>query len=197
MKEIEMPETSPAKKLKQKTPLDFPENYVVLDIETTGLSPVNNEIIELSAIKIVNGEITDEYSKLIKPSGYLSPFITGLTGITREMLKDAPHIKDSVLEFKEFCADNIIVGHNVSFDLKFINAKLQKYHNVSFDNSYIDTLTIARRFLPELKNKKLGTIATYFNLDTGGMHRGLKDCTVTNLCYCKFKELAGKKFDFS
>lgn len=189
-----MPETSIKKAQRKKSLLAFPENYIVLDIETTGLNPNSNEIIELSALKVVNGKIHEEYSKLVKPSGYLSPFITRLTGINSEMLKNAPHIKEAVKEFNDFCSDSIIVGHNITFDIGFINAKLQKYHNVPFDNEYIDTLTIARKLLPQLKNKKLGTIAQHFNLDTEGMHRGLKDCSVTNSCYCKFKEMVIEKF---
>ena len=167
----------------------YPEEYVVLDIETTGLSPVYNEIIELSAIKISFGKVKEEFSCLVKPAGFVSSFITDLTGITPQMLENAAKIEDALVEFKDFCSDYILMGHNITFDLSFINEKLQKYHGVKLENDYIDTLKLARKFLPQLKSKKLGIIAQHFNLDTEGMHRGLKDCTVTNLCYKKFIEL--------
>lgn len=167
----------------------YPKDYVVLDIETTGLSPVQNEIIELSALKVVNGKIKEEYTQLVKPSGWVSSFITNLTGITREMLSDAPHISEALVEFTDFCSDSIIMGHNVTFDINFIDAKLNQFHNKSFNNDYIDTLKIARRMLPQLKSRKLGLIAEHFGFNTDGMHRGLKDCVVTNLCYQKFVEL--------
>lgn len=164
----------------------YPYDYVVLDIETTGLSPQKNEIIELSALRVVKGEIEEEFSKLVKPRGYVSPFITKLTGITREMLSEAPPIDKAIWEFKEFCSDSIVLGHNINFDLNFINTKLMQCHNIGFNNDYIDTLKIARKLLPQLPSKKLGLIAAHFNLNTDGMHRGLKDCVVTNLCYQKF-----------
>lgn len=167
----------------------YPNSYVVLDIETTGFNPVSNDIIELSAIKVVENKIHSKFSKLVKPYGYLNNYITSLTGITRDMLKDAPTIDKTILEFNEFCKDSIVIGHNVTFDLKFINTKLKECHKIEFENDYIDTLKLAKKFLPQLPSKKLGMIAEHFNLDTTGMHRGLKDCMVTNTCYQKFLEM--------
>ena len=167
----------------------FPKSYVVLDIETTGFSPQNNEIIELSALKIVNGEINDKFSKLVKPSGYVSSYITQLTGITPLMLKNADDITKVIIEFKDFCSDNILVGHNITFDLSFINRNLLFYYDKKLLNNYIDTLVIARKLLPNLPSKKLEAIAVHFKLNTEGMHRGLKDCMVTNFCYKKFMEM--------
>ena len=174
----------------------FPQDYVVFDIETTGFSPQNDEIIELSAIKVKDCEIVDEFSKLIKPFGFLSSRITDLTGITKEMVVSAPYINPVILEFKEFCKDFIVLGHNVTFDLGFINAKLFECHKMTFDNDYIDTLKLARKYLSHLSSKKLGVIAEHFGLNTDGMHRGLKDCSVTNVCYQKLCELAEQKGDY-
>ncbi len=172
----------------------FPNEYVVLDIETTGLNPKFNEIIELSALKVVSGKIESQFTSLVKPKGSISPFITGLTGINHSMVAGAPDIKEAIKEFSDFCEGNVILGHNINFDIRFINEKLRKYHNRSFDNYCIDTLRIARILLPQLKNRKLGTIAEHFGLNTDGMHRGLKDCTVTNLCFQRLKELAIIKY---
>ena len=171
---------------RNKSLMIYPENYVVLDIETTGFSAVNNEIIELSAIRVENSIVKDEFSTLVKPIGYLSPYITNLTGITREMTSNAPYISDALYEFMEFVSNSVVIGHNVSFDIKFIDAKLKEFHKTNFNNDYIDTLTMARKMLPNLKSHKLGLLAEYFNFNSDGMHRGLKDCQVTNLCYQEF-----------
>lgn len=169
---------------------EYPQNYVVLDIETTGFSAIKNEIIELCAIKVQNGQITDKFSQLIKPVGFLSPYISNLTGITQEMLANAPFIDEVIPKFNQFCAGNIVIGHNITFDLKFIATKLFQCNNLHFNNDYIDTLKLARVFLAALPSKKLGILAQYFGINTEGMHRGLKDCEVTNICYQKFMEYA-------
>ncbi len=167
----------------------FPNNYVVLDIETTGFNPKEHEIIELSAIRVENGQIKEEFSKLVKPIGYLSGYISNLTGITLDMLKDAPSIKEVILDFKNFCSNSIVIGHNINFDLSFINTQMIQNYDMPFTNDYIDTLKIARKFLPSLPSKKLGIIAAHFSFNTEGMHRGLKDCIVTNMCYQKFIQM--------
>ncbi len=176
-----------------KSLLIYPENYVVLDIETTGLSPTKNEIIEISALRVIDGKIKEEFSMLSKPSGFLNSFITNLTGINQEMLSDAPSIKEVLEELMEFVSNSIIIGHNITFDISFIDAKLQQHHNLPFDNDYIDTLTLARKHLPQLKSKKLEFVAKHFNLNTQGMHRGLKDCKVTNQCYRRFVEMTNEQ----
>lgn len=164
----------------------YPKNYVVVDIETTGLSPNRNEIIEISAIKVINGEISETFSKLIKPSGKISPFITSLTGITDKMLENGANLKETLINFTQFCQNHIIMGHNVKFDIRFLDTNIKKTLGISFKNDYIDTLRIARCSLPELRSHKLGILAQHYGFNIEGMHRALKDCQVTNLCYQKF-----------
>ena len=171
---------------------EFPKNYVVVDIETTGLSSEKNEIIELSALKVVDGEVSAQFSELVKPKGHVSRFITNLTGITPQMLENATDIKDTLINFNEFCKDSVILGHNVKFDLRFIDANMQKHLDKPFENDFIDTLKIARKFLSDLPSRRLGYLADYFEFDSKGMHRALKDCVVTNLCYKKFSDLHEK-----
>ena len=185
-------QTIPRKKF-GKNLVDFPREYVVLDIETTGLSPNRDEIIELSALWIRNDEIVEEFNRLVKPAGEISVFISNLTGITPEMVADAPDISTAIREFDDFCAGKIILGHNIKFDIGFIDYNLRKYHGLAFSNDYIDSLRITRILLPHLSNKKLGTLANFFGFNTDGMHRGLKDCKVTFMCFCKFKEIAARK----
>ncbi len=174
---------------RDKSLIKYPESYVVLDIETTGFSADNDEIIELSALRVVDNKVVDEFSELVNPMRYVSPYITNLTGITPQMLQNAEKIPDVLKRFVEFVSDSMIMGHNVNFDIGFIDTKLQKYFNFGFNNDYIDTLKIARKMLPNLKSKKLGMIAQHFNFNTDGMHRGLKDCIVTNMCYQKFLQM--------
>lgn len=164
----------------------YPKDYVVVDIETTGLSPIQNEIIELSAIKVIDGEITETFSKLIKPTGRVSSFITSLTGITEKMLEDGYDLKETLKEFRGFCKNHIIMGHNIKFDIRFLDANLQKTLGTVLENDYIDTLRIARFSLPELRSHKLGLLAQHYGFNIQGMHRALKDCQVTNLCYKEF-----------
>lgn len=158
------------------------KNYTVLDIETTGLSPQNNEIIELAAIKIKNNEIVDTYSSLIKPQNEISPFITNLTNITNEMVQAAPSIDTEITNFLNFVGDDIIIGHNVSFDINFINTNSLKVLNIPFSNDYVDTLRLSRMYV-ESNNHKLGTMASKFNIDYSGAHRALKDCHITFKLY--------------
>ena len=178
---------------KDKSLIEYPESYVVLDIETTGFSAENDEIIELSAVKVAENKVIAKFSQLVDPQRYISTYIANLTGISQEMLIGKPKIKEALSDFTEFVSDSLIIGHNVTFDIGFINNKLQKHFNTSFDNDYVDTLTIARQLLPDLKSKKLGSIATHFKFNTEGMHRGLKDCIVTNMCYQRFLQMHKEK----
>ena len=167
----------------------YPENYVVLDIETTGFSAQKDSIIELSALRVLDNKVVEEFSELVNPECYVSSYISNLTGIQPEMLYAADRIFDVLGRFVDFVSDDIIIGHNVTFDINFINSNKQLCFGSGFDNDYIDTLKLARRFLPQLNSHKLGIIARYFSFNTDGMHRGLKDCIVTNMCYQKFLQM--------
>jgi len=161
----------------------YPKDYVVVDIETTGLSPDKSEIIEISAIKVINGSEEETFSRLIKPKGRVSSFITSLTGITNSMLENAFDLENVLTEFKNFSDGYVIMGHNVKFDIRFLNFYMQKILEKPFDNDYIDTLRVSRKLLPKLRSHRLGILAEYYGIDTRGMHRALKDCEVTNYCY--------------
>ena len=161
----------------------YPANYIVVDIETTGLSPEKSEIIEISAIKVINGKENETFSKLIKPKRQVNSFITSLTGITNQMLVNANDLVQTLEEFRDFSEGYIIMGHNVKFDIRFLNFYMQKILGVPFENDYVDTLRIARKMLPQLRSHRLGILAEHYNVDQKGMHRALKDCEVTKYCY--------------
>ena len=163
------------------------ENYTVVDIETTGLSPQRDDIIELSALKVRDTKVVEEFSTLLKSSKGVNSFISGLTGITNSMLNNAPIIEDVLPEFLAFIGNDIILGHNVNFDMRFIKAKTQLVLNKMVENSIMDTMIFAKRNL-ELPNFKLTTIAQYYDIDTKNNHRGLKDCYITFEVYNKLRE---------
>lgn len=177
--------------------LSFPKEYVVIDIETTGLSPKWDDIIELSAIKISNTEVVGEYSTLVKPEGsfldddgnelYVNEFTTELTGITHEMLITAPTIEEVLSPFMDFVGDSVVVGHNVNFDINFIYDNLKRLNDKEFRNNYCDLLRICRRLFPDYSNHKLSTIADNFSIIQERSHRGLADCYTAFKCfeYCR------------
>lgn len=177
---------------KGKSLLCFPEDYTVIDIETTGLSSEHNEIIELSAIKVKNDERVDEFSMLIKPSAKVKSFITHLTGITNDMLKSAPVITDILPEFIDFVSDDVVIGHNVNFDINFIYDKMKWHFDKEFNNDFIDTLRLSRMHCP-LKSHKLNLVAEYFDISSEGHHRGLTDCVMTYEIYKCIKDIACQK----
>lgn len=165
---------------KGKSLIDIPNNYVVFDIETTGLDPEFDEIIEIGAVKIKDGIKIDTFNSLIKPEYEIDEFITELTGITNEMVENAPSIDEVLPKFMDFIKDYIIIGHNVNFDINFIYDNLEELNILPITNDFVDTLRISRRLIPELKHHKLSDLANYFNIDTNGSHRALKDVEITS-----------------
>lgn len=162
--------------------LEFCQDYTVVDIETTGLSPQNDDIIELSALKVRGNTVVNEFSSLVKSSKGVNGFITSLTGITNAMLVNAPDITKILPEFIDFVGNDIVLGHNVNFDMRFIKYKIKMFMNVSMNNATMDSMYIAKSKL-QLPNYKLTTIAQYYDIDTKNNHRGLKDCYITYEVY--------------
>ena len=174
---------------KSKNLMKFVDDYVLVDIETTGLSPINDDIIEIGAIKVINNKIVDKYSQLIQINKSLSPFITNLTGITNNMLKSGKEPNIVFNEFVNFVGEEVIIGHNVNFDLGFLTNKCKKYIDYNLTNDYIDTMYLARKLVPDSTNYKLGTLAKYFNISYEGAHRGLKDVEITYEVYNCLRKL--------
>lgn len=172
---------------KGKSLISFPDDYVLLDIETTGLSPLKDDIIEIGAIKVRNNEIVGEYNSLIKIDYMVPPFITKLTGITDEMLKNGKDISDCLKELIDFIGNDIVIAHNANFDINFIYDKCLKYLNYHFNNDFIDTVRVARRVVFDIENYKLETLANYFNVNYAGAHRGFKDVMITYEVYNNLK----------
>ncbi len=164
-------------------------DYVVVDIETTGLSPKNNKIIEIAAVKVSNNEVVGTFSKLVNPEERLNFYISRLTGITDNMLKGEKTIDSVIEEFNEFLGNSIILGHNVNFDINFLYHNLYSVKGLHLSNDYIDTMHLGRKVVPGLPNYKLESLTKHFNVGYEGAHRALNDCMFTYECYEKMKNM--------
>lgn len=164
----------------------FVDDVVVLDFETTGLSPERNEIIQIGAIKFKKAKMVDQFACYARASRPIPAKITQITGITNDTVKDAPALKESLLKLRDFIGDYTIVAHNASFDLKFL---LTNYHR--YDISYpsptvIDTLTLSRKYIRQTPNHKLTTLKEFLRMEVQS-HDAIDDCKVTGQLYyyCK------------
>lgn len=162
--------------------------FTVFDLETTGLSPKKNEIIEIGAVKVKDGEIIDRFNTFVKPSSPIPNKITELTGIDDGMVTDAPLIEEALEDFIEFFSDSILVAHNADFDYSFLNSSMNRTDKEPLDNSVLDTLALSRALLPELKNHKLNTIADYYNVSLENHHRAVDDAEATAEVFLEFIE---------
>ncbi|MCM1265484.1 MAG: 3'-5' exonuclease [Candidatus Gastranaerophilales bacterium] len=167
---------------------DYPTDFTIIDLETTGLSPYKNSIIELSAIKVRNDEIVGTFTKLVKPSEPINSFVQNLTGITNEIVETASPITDVLPEYIDFIGTDVVLGHNVKFDIRFISQNLQKHFKRKFTNNSFDTMVLSRRFCTDVVSHKLSSLAEYFDIDSKGHHRGLKDCEMTFYVYKNIKQ---------
>lgn len=165
------------------------ETFVVFDLETTGLSPQTAEIIEIGAVKIQAGQIVEEFQTFIAYDQLLPPEIIKLTGINDQMLEGAPLIDQVLPKFLDFVGDSCLVAHNASFDLGFMENKLAKCLNQRLDNPILDTLTLARVLLPQLKNYKLNTLTKYFKVTLENHHRALDDARATGYVFLRLVDL--------
>lgn len=168
---------------KGKSLIDLPEDYTVFDIETTGLDPYWDSIIEIGVVRVRNREVISEWSSLIKPSTYMindegqevyvDEFIEELTGITNEMLEHAPSASDVLASFFDFIGDDILLGHNVNFDINFVYDFAQEQSSYLLKNNFVDLLRLVRKIFPDYPNHRLQTIAeVVFLVDSAGFdHR--------------------------
>lgn len=154
------------------------DDYTVFDLETTGLSSNFDSIIEIGLVRVRNNEIVDRYTSLINPGVVINDYITSITGITNEILEDAPEIMDLKDEIIDFIGNDILVGHNTSFDVAFLQKELEQ----EFDNEYIDTLQFSRKLYKELDHHRLSDMTEYLGI-TKNEHRSISDCLATKELY--------------
>lgn len=164
-------------------------DYIVIDLETTGLSPKKCSIIEIGALKIVEGEVKEELSILIQQTDHIPEDVSSLTGITDDMLmENAQPLNEALVCFLRFIGDSRIVSHNTAFDYSFLSAALDECGMKMIANPFTDTLALARRKISGVRDYKLITLAERMGLDTGGAHRALADCYLTYHLYQKLNE---------
>ncbi len=171
---------------KQELPLDG--EIVAFDLETTGLSVRDEEITEIGAVIIRNGEVIAEYQQLVNPGKPMKPKIVQLTGINDAMLKGAPSIRQVLPEFLEFCGGRPLVAHNANFDVSFLMAACKKC-NIDYEPTYIDSLVLAQNLMPELPKHKLNNVADALSLPEFNHHRALADAMILGHIMNRFVDM--------
>ena len=164
------------------------DTYVVFDLETTGFSPIKDKIIEIGAVKVENGEITDKFSTFVNPKVPIPFKITNLTSITDEMVMEAPDIETILPQFLEFVGDAVLVAHNASFDVSFIEQNC-RYQDITPDFTSVDTVAMARILLPTLSKFKLNVVANALHISLENHHRAVDDAGATAEIFVKFVEM--------
>lgn len=194
---------------KGKSIITVPDDYTVIDVETTGLDPNECDIIEISALRVRSGSIVSTFTSLVKPREYLyisgarpyndvyyvDSFIEDLTGITNEMLYNAPSPSDVIPAFRDFIGDDILVGQNVSFDMCFIYDAFVSVLGIPLRNECVDIARFSRRLFPDNDHHRLTDITSYCGIEFDQQHRAEGDSTATYQCFEKMKSLIRERFE--
>lgn len=186
---------------KGKSIIAFPANYVIVDIETTGLSPEWNDIIEIGAIRYKDGAEVNRFSSLVQPPAYddgcfVDEFITKLTGITNEMLAKAPKTKKVIKDFASYLeSDDILIGYNTNFDINFLYDNFVRHADSPLTNNFIDLMRFSRRLYPDMPHHRLRDMVEKFDIIRSGReHRAVSDVEVTQECYSFMIKEALRRF---
>lgn len=188
---------------KGKSLIEAPDSFVIIDIETTGLMPYWDDIIEVGAIRYEHGIEVRRFSSLIKPpvcedGSYIDDYIIELTGITNEMLSTAPNIENVLSDLDSFIGNSILIGHNVNFDINFLYDNFEEYLGKSLSNDFIDTMRLSRNLHPEEKHHRLSDLCQRYELSYSSAHRSINDCELTYSCYKHLlSEIDDKFSDFN
>ena len=181
---------------------EYVPDYVIFDLETTGLWPDADSIVEISGIRVRKGSPAEEFSTLVNPGRHIPRGASMINGITDEMVAGAPGEEEALRAFLDFAGEDVLAGHNIhSFDMKFIWRESEAFFGGVPGNDYVDTLYMARKALPQLKHHRLGDLASFYGISTEGAHRALADCRMNRLVYEQLgreltqpgSTLAGKK----
>ena len=163
------------------------QSYVAVDLETTGLEAKRDKIIEIGAIHVVNGREIAAFHSMVNPHRRLKEQITDLTGITDDMVENAPDIGDIIEEFAEFCEQAPLLGHRIMFDYSFLK-RAAVNHGIPFEKNGIDTLKLCRHFLPEDQPKNLSAACEFFGIRRKKAHRALEDARDSHYLYQRLAE---------
>ncbi len=172
------------------------DTVVVLDFETTGLSPdYGDRAIEIGAVRIENGEVKERFQELMNPGRRINIFIEDYTGITNGMLKDAPPCSEVMDKFADFINGYNLVAHNASFDKRFLDAELGKISR-NYSGQFVCSMLMARRIYQDAPNHKLGTLVEYANIPSDGVfHRALYDSEMTTKLWLAMLDDISEQYD--
>lgn len=182
-----------------RSQLAFPETYVVVDLETTGLDPERDQIIEIGALDVAAGRPGRRFSTLLQPrtpldGQYVSPFITQLTGITNEMLAAAPQPRQALEAFGRFLGSRVVVGYNVGFDMGFLQQQFQEQLYRPLANDWVDLLPMAQTLFPLWPHHRLNNLASWYHVVNQDAHRALSDVETTEACFQKMKQDVSRQY---
>lgn len=167
------------------------KDYVVIDLEMTGLNAKNDKILEVAAIRVRDGREVEHFSAIVNPEIALSDKVIALTGISQKQAENGRVLDETLREFLTFIGDDILVGQNVIFDFSFLK-QWAVNHKLILEKQAVDTLKLARRFLPAEQKKDLGSLCIYFEIPRVNAHRALEDARETGQIFEKMKELYGE-----
>jgi len=173
----------------------YDKDMVVVDIETTGLHPVFDEIVEIAAIKIRNFVVKDTFHSLIKPDRNIPVEVTEIHGITNEMCENAPSAEEVLKKFCEFTGNSPVIAHNAQFDISFIRNHVKKLLNIEFDNPVIDTLSLSREFFP-FRSHALGSLVRDLGFEFTHLHRAMDDAIATLSVYYRLEQIKNTRLRF-
>jgi DNA polymerase III subunit alpha, Gram-positive type len=169
------------------------EAYIVLDIETTGLSKFTHKITEIAALRIENYKVVKKFETLVNPQTHIPSFITSLTGISDSMVKDSPVIEEVMPQFVKFVKDAPFVAHCATFDHGFLKQNAQIHLNQELTNPKICTMKLSRRLLPELPRYRLSFMCEHFNIKNNASHRAMGDAGATHQLFGELLDLMKKR----
>lgn len=159
--------------------------FIAFDLETTGTLPGVDRIVEIGAVRFIDGKVEAVYSTLVDPRIPMPEGASRVNGITDEMLAGKPFVEDLLPSFAEFCGDDIIVAHNASFDVSFLTADIKKHETPAPKGVAIDTLSLARKIIPGLANYRLGTLVQHLGIPAAGFHRAEEDASYCGQLFVK------------
>lgn len=162
--------------------------FIAFDLETTGFLPGVDRIVEIGAVRFVNGEVDAIFSTLVDPMIPMPEAASKVNGITDEMLKGKPKIEDLLEAFADFCAADFLVAHNAAFDTQFLVKDIEKFELKAPSGVILDSLPIARKVFPGLANYKLGTLVQHLSIPGSGFHRAEEDATFCGRVFLKIIE---------
>ncbi|MBQ8707602.1 MAG: 3'-5' exonuclease [Succinivibrionaceae bacterium] len=167
---------------KGKSLCDATDNYTVVDVETTGLDSWA-ELIEIGAVRVRGHQVAEEFQIFVRPSYSVPREITMLTGITNSMVRAAPLPDEAVKAFLKFAGGDILLGHNVNFDVNFLYDASRRFLSSPLANDFVDTRKLTKKFFPHLADHKLATLKGHFRIVTDQAHRAVHDCVATKQVY--------------